>query len=115
MFSGNSEEMLEWLDKTKKDEYVVSVVAKTTCSYCKKFKPTMEEVHDTYKFDLYWFDTDTLNYNDKNTFLHTYDLENYKGTPYTFVTRNGKVIGYLSGNKSEKDLVEFLYNTGVIE
>ncbi len=106
--------MKEWVDATKNKEYIVNVVAQTTCKYCLKYKPVMEKVHDEYDFNLNWVDIDTLSFSDKNTFTHTYDLTDYKGTPYTFITYDREVVDYLSGSKEEDVLVQFLKDNNVI-
>ena len=38
-----SEKINNWLTDTKKDEYVVTVLAQTWCPHCNSSKPTMEE------------------------------------------------------------------------
>lgn len=112
-----SEDIKEWIKATEKDEYVVTVIGQEECYYCNLFKPTMDEVHEEYGFKLYWHEVDVLrkkNIKDYNAVLDTYPKEGYKGTPYTFITKNGEFISYLSGNASKESLVEFLESNGVI-
>ena len=110
-------EVQEWLDQTQKKQYVVTVIARTTCGYCNAFKPTMQEVQEENGFLLYWIDRDLYTPSARNQLESAYKINNhgFDGTPYTFVTYDGEFKGYLSGNKSKEDLVAFLQNLGVIE
>ncbi len=110
-----SSNMEEWLTDTASDEYVVTVIAQTTCSHCINFKPVMQKANNEYEFKLYWLEADELTNNDYNALTGTYDLEDYSGTPYTFITKNGEVLDHLSGERDYDTLVEFLENNNVIE
>ena len=110
-----SSNMEEWLTDTASDEYVVTVIARTTCSHCINFKPVMQKANNEYEFKLYWLEADELTNNDYNALTGTYDLEDYSGTPYTFITKNGEVLDHLSGERDYDTLVEFLENNNVIE
>lgn len=110
-----SEKINNWLTDTKKDEYVVTVLAQTWCPHCNSYKPTMEEVNNEYNFKLYWVDLDLLTKTDYNTIKNTYELSHYTGTPYTFVVKNGEFISFNVGNKTKEDLINYLKASGVIE
>ena len=110
-----NEEINSWYYDTKEDEYVVTVYAQTSCSHCKNMHPIMDQVHNEYDFNLYWLELDLLEENDVNLIRYTYDLVGFSGTPYTLVTKNGKVITYHSGSMQKDALIEFLSDSGVIE
>ena len=110
-----SSNMEEWLADTASDEYVVTVIAQTTCSHCINFKPVMQKANNEYEFKLYWLEADELTNNDYNALTGTYDLEDYSGTPYTFITKNGEVLDHLSGERDYDTLIEFLEENNVIE
>lgn len=110
-----SSNMEEWLADTANDEYVVTVIAQTTCSHCINFKPVMQKANNEYEFKLYWLEADELTNNDYNTLTGTYDLDEYSGTPYTFITKNGEVLDHLSGERDYDTLIEFLEENNVIE
>lgn len=110
-----SSNMEEWLADTASDEYVVTVIAQTTCSHCINFKPVMQKANNEYEFKLYWLEADELTNNDYNTLTGTYDLDEYSGTPYTFITKNGEVLDHLSGERDYDTLIEFLEENNVIE
>lgn len=103
-----------WLTDTASDEYVVTVIAQTTCSHCINFKPVMTKAYNKYDFKLYWFEADELTNNDYNTLKNTYELDGYEGTPYTFITKNGEFVDNISGERSYDALIEFLENNNVI-
>ena len=106
----------EWLVDTKKDEYVVTVLAQTTCSHCIAFKPVMQKVLNENDFNVYWFEVNNFQQQDYQTLIGTYDLTEYEGTPYTFITKNGELVAYYSrGAMQEYTLIEFLRENKVIE
>ena len=104
-----------WLTDTASDEYVVTVIAQTTCGHCINFKPVMTKANKENEFKLYWFEADQLTSDEYNTLKDTYELDEYQGTPYTFVTKNGEVINHLSGERDYDTLIEFLQDNNVIE
>lgn len=105
----------DWYSTTKEGGAVVTVLAQTTCSHCINFKPVMESVQKEYGFKLYWFELDKLSVKSRNTVQYTYDLYSDFGTPYIFVTNNGKfVTDYQKGEMPKDQLIEFLKENGVI-
>ncbi len=114
-FKIESEEIKTWYEDTKKDEYVVSVLAQTTCSHCHNLKPIIEEVQNENGFKLHWIDIDTLSEIDRNAVTNIYKLENFEGTPHTFITKNGTLLKEKSGEMTKTKLISFLKAVGVIE
>lgn len=115
-FSGGySDEVNAWIEATKKDEYVVTVLGQTTCGHCKNYKPVMEEVKEEYGLNLYWFEINLMTSKDYKGLTKTYKLPSYtEATPYTVITKNGKVIDDVQSALGKEALVEFLTNAGVI-
>lgn len=106
----------EWLVDTKKDEYVVTVLAQTTCAHCIAFKPVMQKVLNEKDFNVYWFEVNTFQQEDYQTLINTYELTGYEGTPYTFITKNGEVVAYYDRGAMQEDvLLNFLKENKVIE
>lgn len=114
-----SEEVKEWYETTKKDEYVVTVIGLSYCGYCKQYKPVIEEITDDENIAFYYFDFDTLaeaSSKDADALEHTYDLENYTGSsPYTFITKNGEFIGDTVGYMDKDETTSFLKSLKVIK
>lgn len=105
----------EWLTETAEDDYVVTVIAQTTCSHCIQFKPIMQKVVNENDFKIYWFEANTLLDENYEKLTTTYELPNYEGTPYTFITKNGEFVDYISGQRDEKGLTKFLKDNSVIK
>lgn len=105
----------DWQVDTKKDDYVVTVIGQTTCGHCISYKPVMQNVLNKYDFNVYWFEVDTFSDEDYNTLIETYELTNYKGTPYTFITKNDEFVDFISGGTDEESLVSFLKENNVIK
>ncbi len=116
-FSGGySDEVNAWIEATKKDEYVVTVLGQTFCPHCIDYKPVMEELKEEYGFNLYWFEINEMEMKDYNGLVKTYKLPSYtESTPYTVITKNGKVITDVQSALSKESLLEFLTNAGVIK
>lgn len=111
-------EVDEWLEETKKEQYVVTVISRTTCHNCVSFKPKMEEAQEEYGFKLYWHEYDKVSEAANNKMVNAYDLTKHGfewATPYYFVTYNGEYITSDAGDCPKEDLIEFLKNSGVIK
>lgn len=109
-----------WKSDTEKDEYYITVVAQESCRNCTAFKPILQKVIDEYEIEnVYWFEVDTGEFRTHEdyytTLINTYELTGYKGTPYTFITKNGEMLDYISGYTTEDVVIEFLKENNVIE
>ncbi len=110
-----SDDIAQWLEAGKEDESIVTVIAQTTCSHCINYKPVITEVQEEYNFKLYWFEADEMTSSDYTTLIDTYDLQDYGGTPHTFIVRSGELVAEQSGEVSEDTLISFLKENGVID
>ena len=113
-----SESVQTWIDDTESDDYVVSVLAQTTCSHCIAFKPVITALKDQYGFKLYWWEVNELyesNEHDYNAVIGYYNLKDYSGTPHTFITKGGELIVEQSGAITDSEaLLNFLKENKVI-
>lgn len=109
-----AEKIASWYTDTKEGGVVVTVLSQTTCPNCTNFEPIMEKVQEEYGFKLYWFEVNEMTSKDRTTVTKTYDID-FQGTPHTFVTKNGELIDENVGYTPEKDLIDFLVESGVIE
>ena len=106
----------QWLIDTQKDEPVVTVIGMTTCGYCQKYKPTIESLAAQYGFNLYFFESDALEYEDAVALEETYELKEYENrVPFTFIVQNGKVIGESTGFENKAETIKLLTKYGVIK
>lgn len=110
------EDVSEWMEETKKDEYIVTVYASSTCGNCANHRPVMEKLQKEYGFKLYWFELDELTASDSKAVTEEYDISDYDGrVPFTFVMKDGKYLGNILGAQGEEAVVEFLKEQKVIE
>lgn len=101
----------EWMRDVKSDNYVINVVAGSTCPHCHNFRPVIEEVSKVRRIKLYFVEIDKINSEDYNVFLNTIKNDFSGSVPYTFITKNGKVLGDYKGEMDKESTIEFLNNT----
>jgi len=114
------DEVDDWLEETKKEQYVVTLLSQTTCGYCAEFKPIVNEVVSEYgdQFMYKVFEIDTIvKPQVKNKLLSSYDLENngFTGTPHLFVTYNGEHLGQFNMPRTKENVISFLRDLGAIK
>lgn len=113
-------EVKAWVDATESDEYIVTVLAQTTCSHCIAYKPVIESLQKQYGFKLYWYEVNELYEEDERkedykAVTEYYDLKSYNGTPHTYITKSGELVVEQGGAVTdEAELKEFLKNNHVI-
>jgi len=113
-FLGNKD-FDSWVEDTKKEEYVVTIIGQTGCGHCINFKPVVKKVFNENDFKVYWFEANQMSNERYQTLTGAYDLPDYGGTPYTFITYNGELVDYYSmGEMSKEALEEFLTKNNVI-
>ena len=100
----------EWKNDVKSDNYVINVVAGSTCPHCHNFRPIIEEVSKVRNIKLYFVEIDKINSEDYNTFLNTIKNDFSGSVPYTFITKNGKVLDDYKGEMDKESTIEFLNN-----
>lgn len=103
----------EWLKGASEDKYTVVTLAQTTCSHCISFKPTAKKFAEKYDIDYYWIEVDLITAEeDYNTIMELF--EDFSGTPYTAVLKNGEVAGKVTGGAVEySSLVSQIEKIGV--
>ena len=102
-----------WYNETLSNNYVVTVLAGSTCPYCKKYKPIIEKLSEKYGFSLYFFNTDLLNEDDYMKLTTTYDF-NSEYIPYTVIIKKKEVVADMVGFSSEEETIKFLKDNKVI-
>lgn len=104
----------EWVEATKADEPVITVIGLTYCQYCKQYNPVINEIAKEKGYKLYWFDADDYDEESFNTLTSTYELSYEGSSPYTLVTKNGEVIGeHVEGYMNNSDTEAFLSDLGL--
>lgn len=106
----------EWQESVKKDKVLVTTLAQTTCSWCNQFKPVAQEVASENNIKIVWIDVDTLSSEEEyNKLTGTFEQLKSFGTPYTIITKSGKVIGEISGYVEKAELLNTLKKHGAIK
>lgn len=95
----------KWLEKIKEDKPTIVTLAQTTCGHCKTFKPRAQNFAKNYDIDYYWFETDLITEQSEYDAISTL-FDDFTGTPYTAVLKNGKVIGKVQGGAIEYSSLE---------
>ena len=115
--TGDVPSAFDWLAETQKqDEYVITVLALTTCQYCQAYKPIITKVAEDYDLKLFFYEVDSLGTTESEILTSSYELKDYEGyVPFTFVLQNGEVIGDNTGYMDEDGTIEFLRTVGVIK
>lgn len=95
---------------------ILLYLGSTDCSYCKEYKPLLEEVLQEYKLIAYYLDKATLSDEQKLDLMNSLDVL-YDGiaTPQLLVFQEGNTIGQLLGIKTKEQIVAFLTEKGYIE
>ena len=105
----------DWLEHTKKDEYVITVIGASYCGHCISFKPVIEKVSNKYNINSFYYYINQLDNTDSDIVSKTYET-NYENTvPHMFITKNGNVITNITIEMNEEKLIEFLRLNLVIE
>lgn len=104
----------EWVEATKSDEPVITVIGLTYCQFCKKYNPVINKIAKEKRIKLYWFDADNYGEDNFSTLTSTYELSYEGSSPYTLVTKNGEVIGeHVEGYMEENETNSFLSELGL--
>lgn len=114
----------EYSELISKDGTNVIVVGQTTCSHCIAFKPAINSVAKDYNITMNYLNLTKLSQEESNSFFDSLKTIEYNdeeflekgsfGTPLTLVVENGKVKGYISGERTISQLVRELKKLDVI-
>lgn len=106
----------DWLAATQTDDYIITVLALTTCQYCQAYKPIITQIAKDYDLKLYFYEVDSLSNEESAILTSSYELKNYEGyVPFTFVLKDGEVQGDNTGYLDEEGTMNFLREVGVIK
>lgn len=101
----------------KSDEPFAVIVAQTTCGFCSKFKPVIDEYVKDNNLTIYIIEIDKWSDEDKKSFNSSLDYFKKNkswGTPLTLGIKDGKVVAELNGfTKDEKAISGFFIKAGL--
>lgn len=97
------------------DDTNIIVVGQTTCSHCIAIKPALNSVAGDYDLTINYLNLTKMSEDEYNKFTNSlkeieYNDEDFVnegsfGTPLTLIVKNGKVKGYISGERTISQLV----------
>lgn len=103
----------------------IVVIGQTGCSHCTAIKPALNQVASEYDITINYLNLTDLKEEENSEFYKTLDQVQYNdpdyvnegsfGTPLTLILENGKVIRYISGERTPSGLVREFTKAGIIE
>lgn len=119
----------EFNELYKSKNIIMHVFGRNTCYYCNIFKPVYNEVASDNNLDIYYYDSDSFDSKEYNKILNSginipaecttnkeeVPLSSGFGTPLTLFTKNGKVVGCISGYVNKTKLEEKLKEVGMLK
>lgn len=115
----------EYEDIIDDKETNIVVVGQTTCSHCIAIKPALNDVAKDYDLTINYLNLTELNTAEKESFYDSLEKIKYDdpdfvkegkfGTPLTLIIKNGKMVDYISGQRTISQLVREFTKAGLIE
>lgn len=104
----------------KSNKTQVIYLGRSTCGYCVKFLPVLQEAQDAYGYTTNYLDITTVSSDDKDKLLeHDNDenflSENYGSTPMVLLVKDGKLKDTWVGYSEYDEFAQFLEKNGFEE
>ena len=101
----------------KSDKVNILVVGQTSCTYCIKAKPILNEVADSNNITINYLNITKLGDEESEKFNNSLDYlkDNEWGTPLTLIIKDGKVIDSANGLLDNDGYVELFKKNGIIK
>ena len=101
----------------KSDKTNIVVVGQTSCTYCIKAKPILNEVASEYGVTINYLNVTNLSDEESNKFNDSLDYlkDNEWGTPLTLIIKNGKVIDSANGLLDKDGYIDLFKNNGILK
>lgn len=96
------------------EEPFVLIITQTTCSYCKQFKPVINEYAGENNIPVYYLDIDTLSSTDGEALLSSlsyFDENSRWGTPLTLAIEDKEVTATLSGFVDDESRLDSFFES----
>ena len=97
----------------------VIVLGQTSCGWCTRYKPVINEIAGEYQIPIYYININTYtseNYQNVVNSLSSYFKEHSSwGTPLTLIIENGSVVAAQSGYADKETTIEFYKANGIIQ
>lgn len=127
----SAEKYITFIDYEEYEEIIeddgknIVVIGQTTCSHCIAFKPALNSVAEDYDVTINYLNITQLSSEEYNKFSDSLKKIKYNepefvesgkfGTPLTLIIKDGKVINYISGQRTYSQLVRELKKASIIK
>lgn len=106
----------DWHSDVNKGGIVVTVIGASYCSHCQEYKPIIQKLSRKYDFNMYFFESDTLEKENQDILYNSFELPEFDGyVPYTVIFKDGKPIVSTTGFADKDTTINFLKENGVIK
>ena len=114
-YLSNIENINNYIETFNSNETAVLVISQTNCSFCKTYKPKVNEITFIYDIDIYWLEFDKLTGSERAKLINLDAKFSNFGTPYTVISNSGKVIDEISGDTSMENIVAKFEKNNIIK
>ena len=105
-----------WENDFNSNNKVVTIIGLTSCPHCRSYKPVATKFSEEYGFKLYFFEMDTMYYDELTKIKGYLGIEGDLGYfPSTFITEGGKVLVQQPGYAGELQTADFYREYGLIQ
>lgn len=107
-------DMVNWYNDIKDGKTVVTVFGSKTCPYCQQYKPLITNYTNIKNYPLYFFEFDDFTVDESIFLTDTFELKEYNEyIPYTFITKDNKVLAEHTGLMYEGEITNFFKDAGL--
>lgn len=109
----------------RSDDTHIIVIGQTSCSHCIAIKPALNSVADDYDLTINYLNLTDLTEEESEGFFTSLEKIEYNdpdfikdgsfGTPLTLIVTDGKVVSYISGERTISQLVREFTKAGLIK
>jgi len=127
----SAEQYITFIDYEEYEEIIedkdtnIVVIGQTTCSHCIAIKPALNSVAEDYDLTINYLNLTELGTTETEDFYASLEEIEYDnpdfvnegkfGTPLTLIIKNGKMVDYISGQRTISQLVREFTKAGLIE
>lgn len=114
----------EYSELISSNKLFVVTIGQTTCTHCIAMKPVLNEVAGNNGITIYYLNITKLSNEETNKFYDSLDAIEYNddeyladgsfGTPLTLIIKDGKVLNYISGERTISQLTRELKKAKII-
>lgn len=115
--NANDRTVSDWYKDTSSGRAVVTVLCESNNYNCSNYRPEIENLAKTKKFNLYYFNIDKLTDSERETLTKTYTFRtntNLNILPFTFIVEGNKFVDSTIGHPTTTFVEIFLESHNII-